>query len=261
MGAPGIVVAALSSTPVKGLRIGARRQVTLERGGVRGDRSFYLVDERGRMVNGKHSGALNTVVADLGEDGRLLTLTFPGGEMLSAMIELGPEVQTSFFSRPRAARLLLGPLSAALSEHAGETLRLVAPADGSSAIDRGDEGAVTLISSASLASLARAAGAPAVDARRFRMSIEVSGTAPHEEDEWIGRELELGGARVLLRGHVGRCIVTSRDAESGVVDLPTLEILRDYREGAETTEPLAFGVYGSVVGEGSVSVGDRVQLR
>lgn len=234
--------------------------MTLERGGIRGDRRFYLVDERGRMINGKHVGALNTVAADLDEDEQRLTLTFPGGDTLGAAIELGPCVQTTFFSRPRAAVLLLGPLSAALSEHAGQTLRLVAAADGSSAIDRGDDGAVSLVSSASMRSLAAAAGEQDIDARRFRMSIEVTGTAPHEEDAWIGRELVLGAARVRLAGHVGRCIVTSRHPESGVVDLPTLEILRDYRAGVATTEPLAFGVHGPVLRGGSVRVGDRVEL-
>src|SRR6478752_410836 len=241
---PGVVVSALRSTPIKGLRIGERRQVTLERGGLRGDRRFYLVDERGRMINGKHLGALNTVTGDLDEDDGRLTLTFVNGDSLRGAVELGPELDTSFFSGARTARLVLGPFSAALSEHTGQALRLVAPADGSSAIDRGDDGAVTLISSASLASLARAAGEREIDARRFRMSIEVSGTAAHAEDAWIGREVALGGARVLVLGHVGRCIVTSRHPESGVLDLPTLEILRDYRAGAETTEPLAFGVYG-----------------
>jgi hypothetical protein len=115
---PGIVVSALRSTPIKGLRIATRQHVMLERGGVRGDRRFYLVDERGRMVNGKHIGALNSVLADLDDDERLLTLAFPSGEVLGGPIELGPELQTSFFSRTRAARVLLGPFSAALSDHA-----------------------------------------------------------------------------------------------------------------------------------------------
>jgi uncharacterized protein YcbX len=92
------------------------------------------------------------------------------------------------------------------------------------------------------------------------MSIEVTGTDPHEEDSWIGRELRLGAARVLVRGHVGRCIVTSRHPESGELDLPTLDLLRDYRAGAETTEPLAFGVYGAVLRDGVVRVGDAVEL-
>jgi uncharacterized protein len=255
-----IRVAALASTPIKGLRLTARPQVLIERGGMRFDRSFFIVDERGRMVNGKHLGALSSVTAEIGEGGRRLTLTFPGGEVVSATIEHGEALEARFFSRSRDARLLLGPFSSALSEHAGQSLRLLAPADGCSAIDRGPRGAVTMISRASLASLAQAAGEREIDARRFRMSIELAGADPHEEDRWVGRELTVGEARILLHGHVGRCIVTSRHPESGEVDLPTLDLLRAYRDGAPTTEPLAFGVYGAVLEEGVVRIGDAVEL-
>ena len=116
-----------------------------------------------------------------------------------------------------------------------------------------------MISRASLASLARASAEPGLDVRRFRMSIELAGVGAHEEDRWIGRELTIGQARILLNGHVGRCIVTSRHPESGELDLPTLDLLREYRDGAETTEPLAFGVYGEVLHEGVVRVGDVVE--
>jgi uncharacterized protein YcbX len=255
-----IRVAALASTPVKGLRVTTRPQLLLERGGVRFDRSFFLVDERGWMVNGKHLGALNSVTAEIDEGGQRLALTFPGGDVLSGAIECGEELEARFFSRSRPARLLLGPFSAALSEHVGQPLRLVAPADGQSAIDRGPRGAVSVISRASLDSLARAAGEREIDARRFRMSIELAGAEPHEEDRWVGHELTVGEARIVLEGHVGRCIVTSRHPESGEVDLPTLELLREYRDGAPTTEPLAFGIYGAVVREGVVRIGDAVEL-
>jgi uncharacterized protein len=255
-----IRVAALASTPIKGLRLTARPQVLLERGGLRFDRSFFLVDERGRMVNGKHLGALSSVTAEIDDGGRQLTLTFPAGDVLSGPIERGRALEARFFSRTRRARLLLGPFSSALSEHAGQSLRLLAPADGCSAIDRGPLGAVSIISRASLASLAEAAGEREIDARRFRMSIELAGADPHEEDRWVGRELMVGEARILLHGHVGRCIVTSRHPESGEVDLPTLEVLRAYRDGARTTEPLAFGVYGAVLRKGIVRVGDAVEL-
>jgi uncharacterized protein YcbX len=255
-----IRVAALASTPIKGLRMTTRPRVVLERGGVRFDRSFFLVEERGRMVNGKHIGSLSSLTADIDEDQQQLTLTFPGGETLSGPIERGEALEARFFSHSRPASVLLGPFSSALSEHAGQSLRLVAPDDGYSAIDRGPRGAVSMISTASLASLARAAGENAIDARRFRMSIELVGADPHEEDRWIGRELTVGAARILLHGHVGRCIVTSRHPESGEVDLPTLDLLRAYRDVALTTEPLAFGVYGEVVREGVVRIGDAVAL-
>jgi uncharacterized protein YcbX len=154
-----------------------------------------------------------------------------------------------------------GPFSAALSDHAGERLRLVQPSDGRSAIDRGPEGGVSMISRGSLDALALVAERQSIDARRFRMTIELDGVEPFAEDGWIEREVGLGAARLRLRGHVGRCIVTSRHPESGAVDLPTLDLLRSFRAGLATTEPLPFGVYGEVLRPGEVRVGDRVEIR
>jgi hypothetical protein len=259
-------VAALSISPVKGLRVVNVERLALEPGGARGDRRFYIVEQRGWMVNGKHSGALNEVSAeiDVGDLGagaaERLTLRFPDGTEVSGTIELGEQLQTRFHSRPRTARLVRGPFSAALSEHAGEQLRIVQAREDRSAVDRGVLGAVSLISRGSLNALARVAGQEAVDARRFRMTIEIDGVEPFAEDGWLGRELRVGVATIRPRGHVGRCIVTSRHPESGVVDLPTLELLRSFRSGLETTEPLPFGVCGEVVRAGTVRVGDRVEL-
>ena len=67
--------------------------------------------------------------------------------------------------------------------------------------------------------------------------------------------------RFVFEGHVGRCLITSRDPDTGVVDLPTLDILGDYRRVLDSTEPLPFGVYGSVVTPGVIRVGDSVSLR
>jgi MOSC domain-containing protein len=257
--AAAIRVTALSTTPVKGLRIAPRERLQLERGGARGDRAFYLIDARGRMINGKHSGALNGIVAELDGDGEL-TLTFPDGQIVSGTPERGEEVPTSFHSRPRAARLVGGPFSQAISRQAGEGLRLVSAADDASAIDRGARGAVTLISRGSLSRLAEVAGEASVDARRFRMTVELDGVAPFGEDAWIGRDVTIGDAVVRPRGHVGRCIVTSRHPVSGAVDLPTLDLLRSFRSGAPTTEPLAFGVYAEVLRPGTAKLGDEVVL-
>jgi uncharacterized protein YcbX len=62
-----------------------------------------------------------------------------------------------------------------------------------------------------------------------------------------------------VRGHVGRCLVTTRHPDSGLSDLPTLELL-SYRRELATTEPLAFGVYGEVLEPGRVRVGSVVAL-
>ena len=46
---------------------------------------------------------------------------------------------------------------------------------------------LTLVSSESIAELARQAGLASLDGRRFRMLLEISGCEPHEEDTWSGR--------------------------------------------------------------------------
>ncbi|HEX4364732.1 MAG TPA: MOSC N-terminal beta barrel domain-containing protein [Solirubrobacteraceae bacterium] len=252
-------IAALHTTPVKGLRIVACDEIDLTADGAADDRRFYLVDERGRMVNGKQLGPLTEVVAEYRRAAGELELAFPDGRRVAAAIELGDMIDTTFFSQPVQARELLGPFGPALSHHVGRWVRLVESID-RTGIDRGRNGAVSIVSRASLGALARVAGS-AVDARRFRMLVEVDGLVEaHEEDTWVGAQLRIGDATVRVRGHVGRCLTTQRHPESGETDLPTLNLLRSYRGGLPTTEPLAFGVYGEVIEPGRVAVGDRLTL-
>ena len=55
-----------------------------------------------------------------------------------------------------------------------------------------------------------------------------------------------------MHGHIGRCLITSRDPETAEVDLPTLELLAAYRREIDSTEPLPFGIYGEVLVGGTV---------
>jgi uncharacterized protein YcbX len=247
--------------PVKGLRVNVRSEVLLSAHGVRENRRFFLVDGEGRLANGKRLGALQAVTAEYGDTDRTLSLQFPDGKTVSDAIESGPRLAARFYSTTIAAVEVLGPWSTALSQHAGVPLRLVESVSGWGADDRGHDGAVSLISSASIARLARETNADQpIDARRFRMLFEVEGTSEHEEDEWLGRALRIGEAAVRVRGHVGRCAVTKRNPETGVSDLDTLGALASYRRDASTTEPLACGVYGEVLEPGTVRVGDALDL-
>jgi uncharacterized protein YcbX len=250
-------VTALSVTAVKGTRLRTVPSVQLRRSGAVGNRRFYVIDGRGRMVNSKMVGALQAVVADWIEGAGELALSFPDGERVAGVVADGPAVATRFFSMDREAVLAEGPWSDALSQYLGQPVRLVRTGNG---VDRGEKGAASLISRASLARLAAEADEPSVDARRFRMLIEIDGIAAHEEDGWVGRSVRIGEAVVHFGGHVGRCLITSRDPETGVVDLPTLDLLGDYRGQVPSTEPLPFGVYGAVVGEGVVRLGDDVAV-
>jgi len=46
----------------------------------------------------------------------------------------------------------------------------------------------------------------------------VDGVEAHAEDRWVGREARVGEALLRFNGHVGRCLITSRDPDTGKVD-------------------------------------------
>jgi uncharacterized protein YcbX len=246
-------------TPIKGLRVTPRDALMLERGGVRENRRFFLVDERGALVNAKTIGELSELIAEYREADDTLTVTFPSGERVSGHVSVGSEVDARFFRTTVRGRVVLGPWSQAISSHVGRSLRLVAVDPACQGVDRGERGAVSLVSRGSLGRLAEVAGnGGEIDPRRFRMLVEVDGVDPHGEDAWIGHRMRIGEALVGFNGHVGRCLVTSRDPDTGTIDLPTLDLLREYRADEPSTEPLPFGIYGEVIEPGVVRLGDAV---
>jgi uncharacterized protein len=247
----------ISLTPVKSLALHLVESVDVLESGLRGDRRFFLVDENARLVNDKAHGPLQTVRGVYDEEARALTLEFPDGRKLAGAIEPGEEIVTTFHKRPRPARLVPGPWNDALSEVAGEAVRLVEP--GSPAPDRGRVGATTLLGDGSLAAIADVLGVETLDPRRFRMNFGVEGLDPHAEDAWIGRRVRIGEAVVIPVGNVGRCAITTQDPSTGVRDLDTLGALADYRHDVETTEPLPFGVHAAVASPGRVRRGDSVK--
>jgi uncharacterized protein YcbX len=252
-----VSVRRLSITPVKGTRLRDVAEVRLERSGVRENRRFYLIDERAEMVNSLRLGNLHQAAFSYSDQARTLRVELPDGRLLDEPVALGAEVATSFYGSHRPARLVEGAWSDILSDLAGTPLRLVEAAE-EGAVDRGSGGAVSVISEASLRRLAQEGGLEGIDARRFRMLVEVDGLEAHAEDAWVGTSVRLGQALVSFQGHVGRCNITSRDPVTGTSDIPTLKLLGRYRREVESTEPLPFGIYGSVLEPGTVRVGDAV---
>ena len=247
----------ISLTPVKATMLHLVDEVDLLESGVRGDRRFYLVTERGRLVSNKDYGPLQLVRADYDADADALSLRFADGVVVEGAVERGDEIDTTFHTRQRAARVVVGPWADAVSELMGQPVRLVEPA--LPAQDRGRGGATSLLAVSSLARLARQLGVDGIDGRRFRMNFGIDGVGAHEEDAWRGRRVQVGDAVVIPQGHVGRCVITTQSPDTGRTDLDTLKALAAYRSAAETTEPLPFGIHAAVAEPGRVRVGDPVQ--
>jgi uncharacterized protein YcbX len=252
-------VAWITIAPVKALALLHLDEVQLEPFGVRENRRFYLVDESGRMINGKVVGPMVRVVPTYDDTAGTLSLRLPDGSAVEGEVEVGESLTSDFWGRPVSGQVVSGPWSDALSELAGQPLRLVRterPGDGA---DRGTRAGVSLVGTASLEALAHVAGVDRVDGRRFRMLFGVEGIPAYAEEGWIGRLVRIGDAVIRLQGNVGRCVVTTQNPDTGVSDLDTLRLLGEYRGDVETTERLPFGVWGEVVEPGRVRLGDPVE--
>jgi uncharacterized protein len=249
-------VAHLSVAPVKSMRLLHVDEVRLERFGVPENRRFFVADPDGRLVTAAKCGVLLAVVPRYDPGTESLALEFPDGSRAEAdATKVGEPIESSFYGRPVAAHVLEGPWSAALSEYAGRPLSLARvdrPGDGN------DEAPVSIASTASAEELARRSGRPeALDARRFRMLVEVFGCRPHEEDTWNGSRVRIGEAVVRVVSPVARCVITTKDPSTGRKDFDTLKAIPAYR-GKEQGQRVLFGVYAKVVEPGAIHVGDPV---
>ena len=91
------------------------------------------------------------------------------------------------------------------------------------------------------------------------MLFTIEGCDAHEEDAWNGRTARVGDAVLRFGDPVERCAMTTRDPDTGVRDLDTLRLIKDYR-GMPRKGKIDFGVYADVVEPGRVRVGDSVDL-
>ena len=250
-------VAWIAIAPVKSMALVFLDWAELGLDGIPGDRAFAVIDEHGRLVNGKRAGSLATVRVEHDASDGTLALHFPDGSDASARPSIGEPVEAIFFGEPRAARSLGGPWSAALASWSGQPLRLVAMDRGEGS-DRGPS--ATLLSTAALTDLATAGGADKpLDRRRFRMTFGIDGLPAYAEDGWIGRDVRIGAAVVRVAGNVGRCAVTTHDPDAGRPSFDTLRILNHHRGHVPTSEPLPFGVWTEVVVPGRDVLGDLVE--
>ena len=220
-----------------------------------------MIDGRDRLISVWKTGRLVRFRAAHDPKTGRIAVSSAGGEVCDGPARPGAPVIADFYGRRKVAGTVAeGPWNAVLSDAAGEPVRLVR-ADHPGAGH--DEHPVTLLGEESVAELARQSGTGPVDSRRFRMLIGFSGLPAHVEDSWPGRMVEAGEALVRVGGPVPRCAATTRDPDRGARDLPTMRMIRSYR-GVQVNEfgrGINFGVYGDVIREGVVRVGDPLIVR
>jgi len=114
---------------------------------------------------------------------------------------------------------------------------------------------ISLLSIQSVGSLSKLVSAP-LSALRFRPNIliDCSESDPFPEDAWGGAILNIGSLRCRLDSRDKRCVMVNIDpANPAVSNSGVLRALAQER-GAQ------FGMYGTTVQPGAVSVGDSVYL-
>ncbi len=253
-----ITVVRFSIAPVRSLGLLHPTEIDLTPTGVLEDRRFYLVDEAGRLVDRLVVGALVQIATWTDPDGLALRLDFPDGTTVAGDVRLGDPIVTTLHGRTAIGHAVIGPWAEALEPVVGRRVRVIRT-DQPGGTRSGNP--TSLVGRGSLAELARHAGVDEIDARRFRMLIELDGTVAHAEDDWVGGRIAIGDAILRVTDRDARCAITTQDPDSGARDLDTLRTIIGYRgliadrHGAPSA---MFGILADVERPGRVRLGDAV---
>ena len=113
---------------------------------------------------------------------------------------------------------------------------------------------MTLMSEASLRALAPEFNGATPDPRRFRMTITMTGADAWAEHGWGGQRISIGEAILRVISPVPRCVVTTRNPDSGATDARVLHALARLRGKNDIT----FGVWCDIIRPGRIHIGDLV---
>ncbi len=246
----------LSTTPIKGFQLHHPSSIEITARGAVGDREFFLVDEDNVMLSITMAGELAPLLAQYDAKNSTLAILENGVVLAEGNVEEGPAQSGDFFGAWEVEGSVIdGPWNEVLSDRVRKKVKLIKTAPGRNG---SDVEPLSLMSSASMKALEDSAQVGSIDPRRFRMLIQVDGIGAHEEDTWADQEFSIGSAVIQMGGPVKRCAATTRNPNSGVVDLKTLKLIGDYRGRQESRfgTGFNFGIYATCVKPGTISVGD-----
>lgn len=221
------VVHEIRRYPVKSMAGESLGAVEIDSRGLAGDRWYAVVDRDGKLASGKHSRRFRRRDAVF----HFASCTTPEGVRVTG----------------HGGGWTVGDpgLDDALSEVMGDPVRVLPEA----ATPHQDEGEVSLVGTASLDWCREHLGVDA-DRRRIRPNLVVDTSEPFVEETWTG-PMTVGTARLSFDKRIPRCRMVDI-AQAGLPSEPGwLKALTETRE-------MFLGIHLTVVGPGSVRVGDEL---
>lgn len=226
------VVAGLWRYPVKSLSGEYLRSLQFDERGANLDRSWALVNPDGGIASGKTTGRFRKVP-----------------KLMLHSSHLDGEQPVLTHADGRSARAGSPEMADLVAEIAGPGWSL-APEN---SVSHFDEGAVHLVTSATLAALSAAGGSP-VEADRLRPNILIELPGPgFPEEEWIGQLLRLGDVELRVVSRVARCVMVNHPR-------PSLPLRNDVLKTIGRVNEACAGVYADVITPGVARIGDSVML-
>jgi uncharacterized protein YcbX len=223
-------VAVCARYPVKSVQGEQPGRLSVQRGGVPGDRQWALRTEDGKRGSGKSTQRWARLDHMLEMSARYV------GQ--SAVLRL-PDGREFDVASPE--------LPAVLSTVVGRPVTVTATQEG----PHYDAAPIHLITSATLRWWSARVPRAKVGWQRARpnLVIDVEG-AERVEDGWLGQRLRVGSALLEVSGPTIRCVMVTQDQLGLGASADLLRVLAPY--------DLGLGVYASVLEPGSVAPGDDV---
>jgi uncharacterized protein len=261
-------VTALYRYPVKSLRGTSLHASQVERLGLAGDRRWMVVDATGKFQTIREHPAMTQIEAIAQDDGGL-TLSHPQhGSVTVAIPTASSKVvrvwrdDVEAVPANAAAGAFLSnvlSISAELVYLARPDARPVDPTFGQpgDTTSFADGFPVLLTSTMSLNDLNSRLPSK-VEMRRFRPNIVISGALPWIEDTW--KVIRIGAVTFRVAKPCARCVVTTRDPETGVQTDPRepLKTLGSFHRAANGGVIFGQNMIPDTIGE--IRVGDAVEV-
>ena len=208
-----MVLSRIDLFPIKSLDGTSVTAVRVNSGGIlEHDRVYAMVDGSGAYVNGKRTNRVHLIRTTFAENYREASFWIEGETQKHDFVLNEPDGVNRW-----------------LSDFFGFSVQLVSEFRGGFPDDRIASGP-TIVSEASLQEVARWFPELTVEGarRRFRSNLEVAGVEPFWEDRLFGVQDELqpfriGGVYLLGHNPCQRCVVPSRDPESGTQNLANFQ--------------------------------------